>query len=241
MELVRQSIKVLGKNGTSRLTKDEGKDMLRLIEQAGRTCYKSEWKNEENDFEKTKKFVKGIITRGHLSVIEHANVSVRFITNRGCTHELVRHRLAAYSQESTRYCNYGNEHVKFIIPPWSENLTPEIVNCEITSEGIKFNELPQEMTTKEIRWLFAMGQSENEYQNLINSNQKPQFARGVLPIDLKTEIVMTANLREWRHVFAMRCQKATHPQIRELMLPVLSCMKARIPIVFDDLEFYYDD
>lgn len=215
--------------------------VLGKIERAGRTCYKS----SEGSWEDTKAFVAKIIRSGHHSVLEHHNITVRFITNRGILAELTRHRLASYSVESTRYCNYGSDHVKFIIPPWCEHVYPGIWTAEL-GFGPEWEFKPEVKydyfnkggyTDMEIEWMWAMVQSEERYKSLIKAGLSPQFARGVLPIDLKTEIVMTANLREWRHVFSLRCSNKAHPQIRALMLPLLAECQEVIPVVFDDLQF----
>ena len=194
---------------------------LETIEIAGRTCYKSEDKITEGSAEK---FVKMIIKRGHHSVIEHAYMSVRFICDRGVTHELVRHRLAAYSQESTRYCNYKGG-VTFIIPSWSM-ITPQ--------EVIRPNSLLDRLPYLELIWLKTMFVVESNYIELVENGWSPQQARSVLPNSLKTEIVMTANLREWMHIFKLRTSKAAHPQMRELMIPLLEEMKTLVPVIFED-------
>ena len=196
---------------------------LEMIETAGRTCYKSEDKITEGSAEK---FVKMIIKRGHLSVIEHAYMSVRFICDRGVSHEIVRHRLAAYSQESTRYCNYKGG-VTFIIPPWFVEEGNRIQSRDI---GI-----PPDPAY--VVWFTAMDTAENSYLSLIKEGQSPQQARSVLPNSLKTEIVVTANLREWMHIFKLRTSKAAHPQMRELMIPLLKDMKKKIPVIFEDINY----
>ncbi|MCK4498962.1 FAD-dependent thymidylate synthase [Candidatus Babeliales bacterium] len=202
---------------------------LETIEAAGRTCYKSEDKITEGSAEK---FVKMIIKRGHLSVIEHAYMSVRFICDRGVTHEIIRHRLAAYSQESTRYCNYKGG-VTFIIPPWINLKEGDYPISAISTEDWTTN-----------RWFGAMYEAEFAYASLVGGGWSPQQARSVLPNSLKTEIVMTCNLREWMHVFKLRTSKAAHPQMRELMIPLLIEMKTLVPVIFDDIkgsdEVYYD-
>src|SRR3972149_10313468 len=129
MELVKQKA-IIEMQDFCEFNESYGLMLLRHIERAGRTCYKSEDKNLNNNFEITKRFIEKIVKSGHHSVLEHTNITVRLITNRGTTHELVRHRLASYSQESTRYCNYGSNHVKFIIPHW---ITSDI------SEGLIYN------------------------------------------------------------------------------------------------------
>jgi len=182
---------------------------LVIIERAGRTCYKSEDKITSDS---AQKFVKAIIKRGHESVIEHGIASVRFITNRGVTHELVRHRLASYSQESTRYVAYKNE-IEFIRPVWWDKWSIE----------------------EQQLWLNTMQTIEKNYQTMLKLGCHQEKARELLPNSLKTEIVITANLREWRHIFKLRCSKAAHPQIRALMLDCLNGFKKEIPVIFDDI------
>jgi len=190
-------------------------DALRIlenIEKAGRTCYKSEGKITDGSAER---FVSMVIERGHESVLEHEKISVRIICDRGVTHEIVRHRIASYSQESTRYCNYGKG--KFgneitVIDPW-----PYI-------HGAAYSV-----------WFAAMGQCEQQYLKLLEMDVSPQLARDVLPNSLKTEIVCTFNLREWRHFFRLRCSKAAHPQLRQISIPMLREMMERLPAVFQDI------
>ena len=198
---------------------------LETIEAAGRTCYKSEDKITEGSAEK---FVRMIIKRGHLSVIEHAYMSVRFICDRGVTHEIVRHRLAAYSQESTRYCNYSKD--KF-----SNNISV-IDPCFWANRKIRGH---KDFDCYFI-WLELMKLAEEYYLRLLSAGASPQEARSVLPNSLKTEIVMTANLREWLHVFSLRTSKAAHPQMRELMIPLLEEMKTLVPVIFDDIKVQPD-
>lgn len=212
MKLIDQSFMI------EDLGAESGLEILKKIERAGRTCYKSEEKITDDSAEK---FVRGLIKSGHHSVIEHHSVTARIVSNRGVTHELVRHRLAAYSQESTRYCNYGGREMAFIRPVWL-NL----------SGGPGYPE------TK--LFLMALQQSEDSYNEMLKLGWSPQQAREVLPNALKTEIVMTANLREWRHVFKLRCDRAAHPQIRALMLEGLSKMAEAVPAVFDDLAEEYN-
>ena len=192
----------------------EGESALRIIELAGRTCYKSEDKISAGT---APSFVARIVGSGHESVIEHSSATVRFITDRGVTHELVRHRLAAYSQESTRYANYAKDRfgseITVIRPPfWPEDAPQYAI------------------------WKRSMEEAEAAYLALAAAGAKAQEARSVLPNSLKTEIVMTANFREWRHVFRLRCDAAAHPQIRQLMLPLLAEFHRRVPVLFDDLH-----
>jgi len=197
----------------------DGDVILKVIELAGRTCYKSEEKITPTS---GADFIRRIIRSGHHSVIEHMNVTVRFICDRGVSHELVRHRLASYSQESTRYANYshdrfGNEIT--VIKPffWAED-----------SQAYQ-------------DWLSAMAYAEKIYLKLIQEGASPQEARSVLPNSLKTEVVMTANLREWKHVINLRCSRAAHPQIREVILPLLADLHQRLPVFFEqEYERYFN-
>ena len=213
---------------------------LEMIEAAGRTCYKSEDKITEGSAEK---FVKMVTKRGHHSVIEHANMTVRFICDLGVTHEIVRHRLAAYSQESTRYCNYKGG-VTFIIPPWMglEEGEWDYVEGVVLpiKKGLKNDEACMLYDRPAYQWfLGALVDCENAYTLLLRNGWSPQQARSVLPNSLKTEIIMTANLREVMHILNLRCSKAAHPQMRELMLPLLAELHSKVPVLFDDLYNKY--
>lgn len=184
--------------------------ILQHIEKAGRTCYKSEDKITRDS---AKTFVKGLIKSGHESVIEHYSITVRFICDRGVSHELVRHRLASFSQESTRFCNYGKSDEITVIQP-----------CFWEDVSQQYN-----------YWYASCLFAESMYLNLISIGAKPQEARSVLPNSLKTEMVITANLREWRIILKQRVSKSAHPQIRELMIPLLAEFKNKLPAIFDDI------
>jgi thymidylate synthase (FAD) len=191
-----------------------GDEILKHLEKAGRTAYKSEDKITEDS---SYKFVERIMTREHLSVIEHSFITVRVICDRGVSHEIVRHRLASYTQESTRYCNYtqgkfGNEIA--VIKPcfWDENSE----EYKIWSETVKY--------------------IENSYNKLIALGTTPQEARSVLPSSLKTEIVITMNLREWLHFFRLRTSPNAHPQMREIAVPLLKEFRKRIPVIFEGVR-----
>lgn len=217
MKIVNASYEILNKG------KIHGVDILRDIELIGRTCYKSENKITE---ESAAKFVRTLIERGHEAMIEHNSISVKFICDRGVSHELVRHRLASFGQESTRYCNYlkdkfGKE-ITVIIPCFFKEIPG------LTSVSMLY-------TT----WEDACINSEKSYFDLLEMGATPQEARSVLPNSLKTEIVMTMNIREWRHFFKLRCDQAAHPQMRELTIPLLKEMSELIPVVFDDLRLEY--
>lgn len=200
--------------------------LLQRIESAGRTCYKSE---DKITADSANQFIKMIISRGHESVLEHEKITVRFICDRGVSHELVRHRLASFSQESTRYCNYSTDkhdkQLTFIIPSWL-NIEEGIYN-EFSVHDIKDWET--------YLWMTHMRDSEQSYLQLIDKDWKPQEARSVLPNSLKTEIVVTANLREWRLIMTQRTAKTAHPQMRELMIPLIELFNIKIPVVFGDI------
>lgn len=199
------------------LDKVDGIEMLKKIEIAGRTCYKSEDKITEDS---CKKFVKSVIDNGHHSVLEHEKISVKVICDRGVTHEIVRHRLASYSQESTRYCNYSKDkfggELTFIEPCfWGSGQEPD--------------------NSKRRLWFELLNRVEKSYLELIELGALPQEARSVLPNSLKTEIVMTCNLREWRHFFTLRTSSKAHPQMQEIAKMMLTKFKELIPVMFDDI------
>ncbi|MDR1261874.1 MAG: FAD-dependent thymidylate synthase [Oscillospiraceae bacterium] len=188
-------------------------EIVRRIERAARVCYKSEDMITDDS---APDFVRRIIKSGHESVIEHESVSVLVVCDRGVSHEWVRHRIASYSQESTRYCNYGKDkfggEIAFIKPRfWNE-------------DGEQYR-----------IWLDAMRKAEDAYLALLRLGASPQQARGVLPNSLKTELVVTMNLREWRHFFRLRVDKSAHPQMRELAKPMLAEFKRLLPCVFGDI------
>ena len=193
----------------------DGQAILKKLERIGRTCYKSESNITDDSAER---FIKNIIKNGHESVLEHVSISVRVICDRGVTHEIVRHRIASYSQESTRFCNYSNDkfgnELTFIKPIFNK------YNCDAGMYD-----------TFEDTCRFI----ETRYFEMLKHGATPQEARSILPNSLKTEIVMTMNLREWRHFFKLRCDKAAHPQTREIANMILKEFKEKIPVIFDDL------
>jgi thymidylate synthase (FAD) len=240
--------------------------LLEMLETAGRTCYKSEDKigcsipedqqypsncpkymqmticSPECELHSSHKFVETLIKRGHHAMIEFGDIIVRFITNRGVTHELVRHRMCSFAQESTRYVKYDGE-MEFILPVWLKEYFPNEVFIS-NEEGKKLFSLQNGnfmcgnllITDSTVwTWLAAIKNSEEQYQNLLSQNWRPEQAREVLPNSLKTEIVVKANIREWRHMLTLRCAKTVHPQMRALMLPLLKELQSKLPIVFDNL------
>lgn len=191
-----------------------------LLERIGRVCYKSE---DRITNDSAAKFIKSIVARNHLSVIEHCVVTIRFIVNRGVSHELVRHRIASFSQESTRFCNYNKQnHLKFIIPHWLD-----------VKEGIfSYNDLVPGSQNPEQIFLYSLLMAEETYNALIVSGKKPEDARDVLPIGVKTELVMTANLREWLLICNLRTAKTAHPNMRQVMSMVLNTLQLKYPEIF---------
>lgn len=191
----------------------DGESVLKKIERCGRTCYKSEDKITDDS---CKKFVKAIVNLGHESVLEHVSITVKFTISRAIANEIVRHRIASYSQESTRYCNYKN-CIQIVIPESVGNKPESLKDYKEACTAIS-----------------------NTYELLLNCGCKPEIARGILPNDLKTELVMTANLREWRHFFKLRCARPAHPELRRVTIPLLFELQKLIPIVFDDIEYYQE-
>jgi len=182
----------------------DGVAMLRHVERCGRVCYKSEWRITDDSYAA---FVRKIVANGHEAVLEHASATVRVVCDRGVSHEIVRHRLASYCQESTRYVSYDD--IEVVCPP----------------------ALSEEQYAA---WEAAMLACEKAYRALRDRGAAPQIARSVLPNALKTELMMTANLREWRHFFRLRLSPAAHPQMREVAVLILQALRARIPIVFEE-------
>lgn len=196
------------------MTPIDGVQIHKHIENCGRICYKSEHKITEDSY---LTFAKNIVKRGHEAVIEHCSLSVKFVCDRGVSHEIVRHRMASYCQESTRYCNYYKNDFQ------GEITVIEPIFLEQYTDGYSM-------------WEEACQNAERAYFKMLDWGCSPQEARAVLPNSLKTEIVMTANLREWRHFLKLRTSKAAHPQIREIAIPLLKELKERIPVIFDDIE-----
>ena len=185
--------------------------------------YKSEGKITEDSAEK---FIKGLLTRQHESVIEHENVTVRFVCDRGVTHEIVRHRIASYSQESTRYCNYSGD--KF------DN---QITVIDLAS-GFQYDLSKENDKAKYEVWTKAMENAEQSYFRMLELGATPQEARSVLPNSLKTEIVVTMNLRSWRNFFRLRVDSHAHPQMREVATMLYEEFKKRLPVFVADLDIH---
>ena len=209
MKIIKPSFEIL--------TYVNSREILKTLEAYGRTCYKSEDRITPSS---AANFIQMIVNNKHHTILEHKSISVRIVCDRGISHELVRHRLASISQESTRYANYSRAkfgaELTFIAPCfWEEDSIPYLT------------------------WETAMKRTEEFYMALVQMNCSAEKARSVLPSSLKTELVITANLREWRHIFSLRCASAAHPQMREIMLPMLAEFHRQIPIIFDDLYKEY--
>lgn len=211
MKIIEPSIEVLNP--------PDYQQMLKHVELAARTCYKSEDKIKDGSAEE---LIKRLIKSGHHSVLEHISLSVRFICDRGVSHELVRHRLCSFSQESTRYCNYSGEkfgkELTFIYPCFLQKKTMSYAN-----------------------WYADILNCEEAYFNMIEDRLSPQEARSVLPNSLKTDIVVTANIREWRTIFDQRCSSAAHPQMRQVMIALLGYFLDFYGVFFEDLEDFHVD
>ena len=205
MEIVKPSVHLLHEIN--------GEEILARIERAGRVCYKSEDSIASGT---SHQFVTALIRRGHESVLEHEKISMVLLCDRGVTHELVRHRIASYSQESTRYCNYSKD--KF-----GNSLT--FVKPVFFEEGTETYAL----------WEKSMQEIETSYFALLENGATPEQARTVLTNSLKTEIAVTMNIRSLRNFLKLRTDKAAHPQMRETANQVLDLVKSKIPILFDDI------
>lgn len=190
------------------------KSIMRKIEIAARTCYKSEDKINETSHVA---FIERLVRRGHEAMLEHGYATAYFRVDRGVSHELVRHRLASFAQESTRYCNYKDKDIEFVEP--STELDVDSMNV----------------------WSSHMQECEVAYNKLIKAGYSPQVARAVLPNSLATDLVVTANLREWRTIFKFRCAKDAHPDMRYIMLRLLSDMHKLFPPVFEDIYQLYKE
>jgi thymidylate synthase (FAD) len=209
------------------LTPIDGNEILKTIEKVARTCYKSEDKINEGS---ANKMVQSLISKGHEAMIEFFDITVKFVCDRGVSHEIVRHRIASYAQESTRYNNYSKDkfdnQLTFIMPCWIKDIEEgeykSMESCLIM-EGAD-------------QWFQSMFSAEATYNYLIENGWQPQQARSVLPNSLKTEINVKMNLREWRHFFKLRTSSAAHPQMREIAIPLLNEFKNKIPIIFDDIN-----
>jgi thymidylate synthase (FAD) len=211
--------------------------VYKKIEKIGRVCYKSEDKITETSHEV---FIKNLLKRQHLAMIEHVNITGKFICDRGVSHELVRHRLCSFAQESTRYCNYKGG-VTFVIPSQFKSIPEREMELQ---KDIKFGELlsswlgpicPDEgIESGAFDWLWSMSYSEDNYLKMLRDGCTPQQARAVLPNSLKTEIVVTANLREWLYIFSLRLPSTAHPDMRDVMKKAYNILNEKLPLFFNE-------
>ena len=209
------------------ITPINSEQILKTIEAVGRTCYRSEDRITDTS---CNTFVKSIIDRGHEAVIEHYNITVKLTTDRGITHEVVRHRIASYAQESTRYCNYshdkfGNEISYIDIMKGLSEIDPKTSKLSVAEIADIYNE-----------WLLACQDAEKHYNRMLELGATPQMARSVLNNSTKTTICITMNLREWRHFFKLRTPSNAHPQMREIAIMMLDEFKKVLSIFFEDIE-----
>ena len=204
------------------LTPIDANAILKNLERYGRACYQSQDKITD---ESASKFCKMILSRNHESVIEHESLTVRFTIDRGIGYEIIRHRLCSFSQESTRYVKQGN-HITYIIPPWV-SLQPDTYTCNSFTKDDDFCD---------VWWASAILTSEIKYFTLLQRGWTPEQARTVLPNSLKTELIVTANLREWRHIFKLRTHKSAHPQMREVMCPLQQELQEQLPEIFGEVN-----
>lgn len=199
------------------VTPVNGEVILKRLEECGRVCYKSEHRITDTS---AAAFIAGIIKRGHEAVLEHCSFTAKFICDRGVSHEIVRHRMASYCQESTRYCNYAKDE-------FGSEITV-IRPFYLSEDSIAWQ-----------AWKRACMTAEQCYFRMLEEGCAAQEARAVLPNSLKTELVMTANIREWRHFLRLRRAPAAHPQMREIALLLLEQVHERVPVLFDDLWEMY--
>lgn len=184
--------------------------LLKKIEWCGRISHRSEDAQTEDSWERFLRAV--VLGKGDWSIVEHAIVTVDAIVDRGITHEWVRHRLASFTQESTRFVNYEKKMPASFIKP--EGMNEE--SAAIWANAIRFSEV--------------------EYQRMIRAGLSPQIARSVFPNALASRIVTTCNLRNWRHFLLMRTTREAHPQMRQVTIPLLHEFQDRIPVLFEDIE-----
>lgn len=218
MQIIKPSVEVI--------TPIDPLAIMRRIEAAGRTCWKSEERITETS---AVPFIRSVMNKNHLSVIEHESISVRVVCDRGVSHEIVRHRLMSYSQESTRYVSYKKKGMEFIVPCWFTHFK----EGEYTQRDVSWRR-ELDAPKNEIMWIDAMMDAEQYYNSMIDTGWTPQQARSVLPNSLKTEIVITGNLRNWRHFFELRTSSAAHPQMREVAEMIRNkFIKSGLGVFFD--------
>jgi thymidylate synthase (FAD) len=230
MQLINPSYEIL--------TEIDADKILKKLELAGRTCWLSHPKEDSAE-----KFCRMILNKNHESVIEHESLTIKFIVSRSFLAEITRHRLSSFSVESTRYLNYNKRGMTFIIPTWI-NFEPgeyDVYHC-----GPKFDIHTTykygpyletvELDDEQKRFIDYLKTVETLYSDYIKDKKSPQEARAILPNCLKTEIIMTTNLREIRHILKLRTDKSAHPEMRQIMCPLLEELKGKIPVIFDGIN-----
>lgn len=189
--------------------------IMKNLERACRTCYRSENNITEESY---KTLLKNCINRGHESILEHEKITIRMICDVGVYKDLTRHRIASFSIESTRYCNYGKDkfenEIKFIEPVNIDE------NTEIYEE-----------------WKTACGEIEKHYLKMANFGATPDQMRMILPHSTAAQVTMTANIREWKHILSLRANAHAHPAVEQVMIPLLIHFKEKMPEIFDNIEY----
>lgn len=212
--------------------KFNGIQIMKRIERACRTCYRSEGKITEDSY---KKLLTNCITRGHESVLEHEKITIQMICDIGVYKDLTRHRIASFSIESTRYCNYGKDkfdnEIKFIKPIFYESRHEE--ECD------DIEDVRNAIKTK--YWKTCMENIESTYLQMAHIvSTTPDELRMLLPHSTAALVTMTANIREWKHILTLRTSKHTHPAVQQLMIPLLLKFKKEMPEIFNDVEYNID-
>lgn len=210
----------------------DGIRIMKNIERACRTCYRSEGLITEDSY---KKLLKNCINRGHESILEHEKITIRMICDIGVYKDLTRHRFGSFSIESTRYCNYSKDkfgnNIKFIEPIFYDNRHPDEYN--------DIKDVRNALKTE--YWVECMKNIEASYMQMNQiQGTTPDELRMLLPHSTAAEVTMTANIREWRHILGLRCSKAAHPAIRQLLIPLLLKFKEDMPELFDAIDYDID-
>lgn len=219
------------------LTPIDGKEILHTIENIARTCYKSHDCVKDGSAEK---LVTNLIKNGHEAMLEFYDITVKFVCDRGISHELVRHRTGNYAQESQRYVNYSQDkhgnQLTFIKPLWFENIEEGFYDKNYYSQLEVNGRYVTGLEQVENEFLFHLLDVEDLYLTMVRTyHLSPQEVRSVLPNSVKTEINVKNDIRNWRHFFKLRTDKAAHPQMRELTIPLLKELQSKIPVLFDDI------
>jgi thymidylate synthase (FAD) len=225
MNIIKPYAKILNINNvgenyeTRAFNIQDGIALLKKIEWCGRISHRSEDKKTSDSWNR---FIRSVVLEhGDWSIVEHAILSCDFYVDRGITHEIVRHRLFSFTQESTRFVNYEKKMpASFVEPSFnvSDKTDPSDPGCE-----------------QSFIWRNAISFLEGAYKSLIEAGCKPQIARSVFPNALASRIIITGNLRNWRHFFLMRTSKEAHPQMKEVTIPLLKQFQECIPIIYEDI------